>query len=135
VTEDATRATRRGLSAFAGLILLSARGALAAEVVNDVTGLNPVPVARIVVPHSVAEVSRLVREHEGPIGIGGARHSQGGQIAADGCLFLDMRAMNHVLVFDPQARRRQRLDPKCKFRNRLWERYDTAPACAAATGR
>jgi FAD/FMN-containing dehydrogenase len=105
VTEDATRATRRGLSAFAGLILLSASGALAAEVVNDVTGLNPVPVARIVVPHSVAEVSRLVGEHEGPIGIGGARHSQGGQIAADGCLFLDMRAMNHVLLFDPQARR------------------------------
>jgi FAD/FMN-containing dehydrogenase len=30
---------------------------------------------------------------------------------------------------------RQRLDPKCKFRNRLWARYDTAPACAAATGR
>jgi hypothetical protein len=33
------------LSALAGLIL-SASGALAADMVNDVTGLNPVPVAR-----------------------------------------------------------------------------------------
>jgi hypothetical protein len=27
---------------------------------------------------------------------------------------------------------KERLDPTCKFRNRLWERYDTAPACQAS---
>jgi FAD/FMN-containing dehydrogenase len=27
---------------------------------------------------------------------------------------------------------KQQVDPTCKFRNRLWERYDTAPACQAA---
>jgi FAD/FMN-containing dehydrogenase len=73
--------------------------------VNDVTGLNPIPVGQTVAPRSVEEISHLVREHHGPICIGGARHSQGGQIATDGCLFLDMRAMNRVLAFDPQARR------------------------------
>jgi FAD/FMN-containing dehydrogenase len=82
-----------------------AAGESASAFVNDVTGLNPIRVAQTVEPRSVGEISRLVREHHGPICIGGARHSQGGQIATDGCLFLDMRAMNRVLAFDPQARR------------------------------
>jgi FAD/FMN-containing dehydrogenase len=45
-----------------------------------------------------------VKEHAGPISIGGGRFSQGGQIATDGALFLDMRGMDHVLSFDPKER-------------------------------
>ena len=92
-------------SADAAAATPAAAGEPASAVVNDVTGLNPIPVRETVAPRSVGEISRLVREHHGPICIGGARHSQGGQIATDGCLFLDMRAMNRVLAFDPQARR------------------------------
>jgi FAD/FMN-containing dehydrogenase len=101
--------SRRGsasvsLSALLALASPAAIGAAASAVVNDVTGLNPIPVGQTVAPRSVGEISRLLREHQGPICVGGARHSQGGQIATDGCLFLDMRAMNRVLAFDPQAR-------------------------------
>jgi FAD/FMN-containing dehydrogenase len=75
-----------------------------AAVVNDVTQLNPIPVDRVVAPRTVAEVRRLVKEHAGPISIGGGRFSMGGQIATDGALFLDMRGMDHVLAFDPKER-------------------------------
>ena len=92
------------MGAVSGAAAPATPGSVSA-VVNDITGLNPIPVWQTVAPLNVAEISRLVREHPGPICIGGARHSQGGQIATDGCLFLDMRAMNRVLAFDPRARR------------------------------
>ncbi len=74
--------------------------ALAGETVNDVTKLNPIAVEAVVTPTSIDEISRIVRDHTGPISIGGARHSQGGQTACTGCLFVDMRHFNHVLSVD-----------------------------------
>ena len=82
------------------LALLSAWPVRAGETVNDATGLNPIEAQAVVAPTSVEEVSRLVRDHDGPISIGGARHSQGGQTACKGCLFIDMRRLSHVLTID-----------------------------------
>ena len=73
-------------------------------IVNDITQLNPVAVARVVTPRTVDEVRELVRSHSGPISIGGGRFSMGGQIATEGSLFLDMRGMKRVVVFSPENR-------------------------------
>jgi len=78
--------------------------ASATQTVNDVTKLNPIAVEKVVSPRSVAEIAKLVREHNGPVCIGGARHSQGGQIATKNCLFLDMRGMNRILGLDVKTR-------------------------------
>jgi FAD/FMN-containing dehydrogenase len=87
-------------------VTLGAPGTGAAtQTVNDVTNLNPITVERVVAPQSATEISRLVRDYRGPVCIGGARHSQGGQIATDNCLFLDMRKMDRVLKLDLKQRR------------------------------
>jgi len=73
-------------------------------IVNDITQLNPIAVARVVTPRTVDEVRELVRSHSGPISIGGGRFSMGGQIATEGSLFLDMRGMKRVVAFSPENR-------------------------------
>jgi len=73
------------------------------RVVRDVTELVEVEVEAVARPHSTAEVQVLVREHDGPISIGGGRFSMGGQIATEEALFIDMRDMDDVLDFDPEA--------------------------------
>jgi FAD/FMN-containing dehydrogenase len=70
-------------------------------IVNDITQLNPIPVSRIVKPHSVEEIAATVAAHPGPISIGGGRFSMGGQTATDGALQLDMRGFDRVLHFSP----------------------------------
>jgi len=75
-----------------------------AAVVREFTGLYPVAVERIAAPRSVEEVVRLVREHPGPVSIGGGRYSMGGQTATEGALQLDMRGMNRVLSFSTAER-------------------------------
>jgi FAD/FMN-containing dehydrogenase len=76
----------------------------AGEVVNDVTLLNPIAVDRVIVPHSIAEIVAAIKTAPGGVSIGGARHSQGGQIAEAHSLFLDMRQFNQVVAFDPTAK-------------------------------
>lgn len=99
--------TRRELLVSAGL------GALAAgctpmapdpNIINDITQLNPVRVARIVEPRSIDELASIVASHAGPISIGGGRFSQGGQIACERALFIDMRVRNRILSLDEAAR-------------------------------
>ena len=70
-----------------------------ALVVNDVTQLNPIGVAEIVVPTTTEEIIAAVRRHGGAISIGGARHTMGGQIAAAGGLHIDMRSFNRILSY------------------------------------
>jgi FAD/FMN-containing dehydrogenase/SAM-dependent methyltransferase len=72
--------------------------------INDVTGLNPVPVLGLVTPTSIAEVQAAVARTEVPISIGGGHFSMGGQTASPGSLHLDMRRMNRVITFSPEAR-------------------------------
>ncbi len=69
-------------------------------IVNDVTQLNPVSVARIVFPRSVEEVRAIVRDSERPIAVGGGHYSMGGQTASEGCISLDMRKLDGVLELD-----------------------------------
>src|SRR2546422_2242682 len=73
-------------------------------VVNDVSQLNPIRVSGIMSPTTTGEVVDAVKTHAGPISIGGARHSMGGQIATEGALHLDMRRLNRILDFSPATR-------------------------------
>ncbi len=68
--------------------------------VNDVTRINPVHVARVIRPVSIDEVSTAIRTSRGPISIGGGRFSQGGQIAHPDSLHFDMRSLNDVVNLD-----------------------------------
>ena len=73
-------------------------------VVNDVSQLNPIQVSGIITPTTTAEITDAVTRHTGPISIGGARHSMGGQIATKGALHIDMRQFNRILEFSPASR-------------------------------
>jgi FAD/FMN-containing dehydrogenase len=102
--------------AFAALLLLTALVSLwyflqtpvlrtdQPPVVNDITGLNPVPLEGVIVPTTVDEIVEAVRTHAGPIAIGGGRYSMGGQTAAPGALQIDMRRFNRILALDTVAR-------------------------------
>ena len=68
-------------------------------VVNDVTQLNPVTVAKIITPTSTEEIVEAVKSHKGPVSIGGGRYSMGGQTATEQALQIDMRQFNKVLAF------------------------------------
>lgn len=84
-----------------GILLFNKSFALA-PIVNDITLLNPIVVKEILVPKSVDEISQLIKNHHGPISIGGGRFSQGGQIATDNTLFIDMRSLNHILAINKE---------------------------------
>ena len=71
------------------------------NLVNDVSGLNPVPVWAIATPHNTDEVVDAMRRSDGPVSIGGGRFSMGGQVASPMSLHLDLRQMNQVLAFSP----------------------------------
>lgn len=99
-----------------GLMLLSAvkiwlvvqppaQPALTPGIVSDVGQLTHTAVGAVVTPTTVEEIVTTVRNNRGPISIGGARHSTGGQIAAAGGLHLDMRRFNRILDFSPEKRR------------------------------
>lgn len=98
---------RRGfLGAAAGALLLAGcnRGADGGAVIHDVARLDALEVARVIRPASIEDVQRALREWPGPVSIGGARYSMGGQIAAPGSLHLDLRGMNRLLRLDTTAR-------------------------------
>ena len=73
-------------------------------VVNDITGLNPIPLAGVLAPTTVEEIVAAVRTHAGPISIGGGRYSQGGQTATPGALQIDMRGFDSILALDSVQR-------------------------------
>jgi FAD/FMN-containing dehydrogenase len=70
------------------------------RVVNDITQLNPIEVARVVQPSTVADIVEAIKSSSGPISIGGGRFSQGGQTAYPDSIHLDMRSFNKVLNLD-----------------------------------
>jgi len=73
-------------------------------IVDDVSQLNPVSVAREIRPMSVDELQQGIRNWPGAIFIGGGRFSMGGQIAAPDSLHLDMRTLNRVVAYKPAER-------------------------------
>jgi len=101
-TSTLSMPARRRLALAAASLALPA---LARQpVINDATRMNPVGVDRILVPRTVDEIVAALRAQAGPVSIGGARYSMGGQIAADNSLHLDMRGFDRVLRVDPAAR-------------------------------
>jgi FAD/FMN-containing dehydrogenase len=88
------------VSAALGVLVLLA----AAPVVNDVSRLNPIAVEEVLVPASVEEIVEAVKTHPGPISIGGARHSMGGQTATEHALQIDMRRFDRVLSYSKEQR-------------------------------
>jgi FAD/FMN-containing dehydrogenase len=69
-------------------------------IISDVTQLNLIQVSSSIQPTSIEEISSLIKSHDGPVSIGGARHSMGGQIATENALHLDMRKYNKILLLD-----------------------------------
>lgn len=69
------------------------------RIIDDVTHLNPVLVAKIVRPTSVEEICEIVKNTTGSISVGGGRFSMGGQTASPHSVHIDMRNMNKVLEF------------------------------------
>ncbi|QDP02852.1 FAD-dependent oxidoreductase [Thalassotalea sp. PS06] len=65
--------------------------------VNDITGLNSIAVNSVIAPTSLNDIVNSVKTTSGKISIGGGRYSQGGQIATENSLHLDMRQFNQVL--------------------------------------
>ena len=76
-----------------------------AAIVNDITGLNPIHVGRVVTPSSIEEVVEAVLSSEGTLSIGGGRFSQGGQVAYPESLHFDMRGFDRVIALDAKRRR------------------------------
>jgi FAD/FMN-containing dehydrogenase len=100
------RSLLAGSLALAGLLAVHPPLALAAPrlLVENVTQLYPVEVARIVVPHSAAEVAAAVVAWPGQVAVGGERYSMGGQVAVRAGLHLDMREMNALVWLRPEQR-------------------------------
>ncbi len=96
-------ATLGTLGACAGSGAAGPPGALRL-VVDNVTGLYGVPVARIVAPRDTAEVVKALADWPGRVAVGGGRFSMGGQVAVDGGLHLDLRGMDRVVWFRPAER-------------------------------
>lgn len=71
--------------------------------INDVTQLNRIPVFSIVTPTSTEDVVEVLTRTDLPVSVGGGHFSMGGHTASPNTLHLDMRQMNRVLRFDPQA--------------------------------
>ncbi|WP_068825291.1 FAD-binding oxidoreductase [Pseudomonas sp. BMS12] len=86
------------------LLALAAMPAWADEIVNDVTGLNPIRVQQVLAPTRLEQIVAAVKAHDGPLSIGGGRYSMGGQTATDGALQLDMRDFDDVLEFSAERR-------------------------------
>ncbi len=86
------------------ILTLLAGPAWADEIVNDVTGLNPIRVQQVLAPTRLEQIVDAVKHHNGPISIGGGRFSMGGQTATDGALQLDMRDFDQVLNFSAERR-------------------------------
>ncbi len=75
-----------------------------ALVVNDVTGINPVPVLAIAKPSTVDEVVAAITNSQGAVSVGGGHFSMGGQTASPASLHIDMRLMNQILWFKPSEK-------------------------------
>ena len=74
------------------------------RIVDDVTQLNPVVVAKVEAPATIEELREIIRTSDKPICIGGGRFSMGGQTASRQALHIDLRRLNRVLNFSPATR-------------------------------
>ncbi|MBZ9610450.1 FAD-binding protein [Rheinheimera maricola] len=73
-------------------------------VVNDITRLNPIKVAKVLRPQTEAELVQQLMNSSGAVSVGGGRYSQGGQIALSDSLHIDMRSYNNIVSFTPDKK-------------------------------
>ena len=97
--------------------------------INDVTQLNPIHVGSVIVPTTTEEIVGAVKGHDGPIAVGGARHSMGGQIATEGALHIDMRRFDKIVSFSP-AEKTITVQAGARWRQ-IQERIDAADLSVA----
>jgi FAD/FMN-containing dehydrogenase len=100
------------LSAIAATVIIQSSGApdfqyqsQVSLVVNDITGINPISVAKVIRPTENQEIISAIANSTGPISIGGGRYSMGGQTAYANSVHIDMRSMNHVVQLDETNKR------------------------------
>lgn len=74
------------------------------RIIDDVTKLNPVLVAKVMRPQTVEELCEIVSTNNGPISTGGGRFSMGGQTASPHSVHIDMRGLNRVLHFSKEEK-------------------------------
>lgn len=70
------------------------------RIVNDVTQLNPVIVAKVETPHTIEELQNIIKNNNA-VSIGGGRFSMGGQTASAQTIHIDMRSLNKIIDFSP----------------------------------
>jgi FAD/FMN-containing dehydrogenase len=76
----------------------------AKDIVNDVTQINPIKVQQIIAPTTESQIVAAVKQHTGPISIGGGRFSMGGQTATENALQIDMRNFNQIVDFSKEEK-------------------------------
>lgn len=74
------------------------------RIVNEVTQLNPILVAKVEIPQTIEELQNIIKTSDKPVCIGGGRFSMGGQTASPHCIHIDMRRLNKVLEFSPEKK-------------------------------
>ncbi len=72
-------------------------------IINDISRLNPILVDKIIAPTTTEEIREIILSNQGPISIGGARCSMGGQTALENSFHIDMRQFNKVIEFNKKA--------------------------------
>lgn len=72
--------------------------------VDNVTQLYSVLVARIASPRTAADVAKALAAWPGKVAVGGGRYSMGGQVAIEGGLHIDMRGMKKLVWLRPTQR-------------------------------
>jgi FAD/FMN-containing dehydrogenase/uncharacterized membrane protein YhaH (DUF805 family) len=72
------------------------------KIINDVTQLNPVIVAKVETPQNIAELQNIIKNTDKPISIGGGRFSMGGQTASSNSTHIDMRKLNKIIDFSAE---------------------------------
>lgn len=98
------------ITAIATTIMVKASGdgnfehSFGSQIVNDVTGLNPIRVRRTVMPETIDDIINAIRTSTSPISIGGGRFSQGGQVAYEDSLHIDMRGFDDVISIDEEKK-------------------------------
>lgn len=93
------------ISSFWSSLLISSEAKDSNLIINDITNLNPIQVAKVITPSTTEEIRNAVKSHKGTISIGGGRYSMGGQTAFADSLHIDMRNLNKIIKLDPDSRK------------------------------
>lgn len=92
------------LTAGAGALCGCRTAAQTGPLVENITGLYPVRVAREARPATIDDVRRSLGEWPGTVSLGGARCSMGGQIALRDSLHVDLRELNRLVWLKPEQK-------------------------------